>query len=76
VNLLIAGDGQITLFLPRRLVGGLLPDRCHRFFGGYKNHFCYHQDGENRHEHKNVAAKSAQVEVFHGLIIGRNNSDE
>jgi hypothetical protein len=58
VNPFVAGDGQITLFLPRRFVSRLLLDRCYRFFGGYENHFCYHQDGENRHKHKNVSAKS------------------
>ena len=76
VNPFVAGYDQITLFLPRRLVGGLLLDRCYRFFGRYKNHFRYHQDGEKRHKHKNVSAKSAQVEVFHGLVIGRNNPDK
>ena len=68
--------GQITLFLPRRLIGGSLLDRCSRFFGGYKNHFAYHQDRENRRKYKNVSAKSTQVEVFHGLVIGRINPDK
>lgn len=63
------------LFLPRP-VGGLLLDRGYRLFGGYKNHFRYHQDGENRHKQKNVSAKSTQVEVFHGQLIGRNNPAE
>jgi hypothetical protein len=57
-------------------VGRLLLDGCYRFFGGHKNHFRYHQDGDNRRKHKNVSAKGTQVEVVHGDVIGPNNPDE
>src|SRR6476661_10624695 len=63
--------GQTTLFLSRCLVHGLLLKGGGRFFGGNKDHFRYHQDGEDRHKHKNISAESTQVEVFHGHVIDR-----
>jgi hypothetical protein len=58
------------------VVSGLLLDRSYRFFGGYKNHFPNHQDGENRHQQQNVSAERPQVEVLHGDLIGRSNAVE
>lgn len=65
-----------TLLLRGRVVNGLLLDGSYRFFGGYQNHFPYHQDRENRHQQQNVSAQRPQVEVLHVELIGRSDAAE